>query len=168
MTCDPLKRGFIVLSLLITSLPAVTVEAQQSRRVASEKEAAQEEEEENVAAKPAVAPPCEPFIRTELFFGTRRPDGHAVSMREWRAFLRQKVTPEFPEGLTALTAAGQFRNSSGKIIRETSILLILLYPAKTQTGSDEKIERIRGAYKRAFGQESVLRVDDPQPVCVSF
>jgi hypothetical protein len=89
-------------------------------------------------------------------------------MREWRTFLRQKVTPEFPEGLTVLMGYGQFRNSNNKIVREKSILLILLYPQQTQSSSTEKIERIRNAYKRAFGQESVLRVDDPQPVCVSF
>lgn len=89
-------------------------------------------------------------------------------MREWRAFLRRMVTPEFPDGLTVLTGTGQFRNSSGKIIREKSILLILLYPQQAQGASDEKIKKIRDAYKRAFGQESVLRVDDAQPVCVSF
>jgi hypothetical protein len=161
MTNECVKRRFLVLSLLITSLLAITAEAQESARFVSEKAGAQE----NVATGRA---PCEPFIRTELFFGTRKPNGSEVSMREWRAFLRQKVTPEFPDGLTVLMGAGQFRNSGGKIIREKSILLILLYPAQTQSGGGEKIEKIRDAYKRAFGQESVLRVDDPQPVCVSF
>jgi hypothetical protein len=159
ITSAGLKRRILVLSLLVTSLPAVTAEAQQPARAASGRTPA------NVStARPA----CEPFIRTELFFGTRKPNGTEVSLREWRAFLRRTVTPEFPDGLTVLMGTGQFRNSSGKIVREKSILLILLYPQPTQSASGEKIEKIREAYKRAFGQESVLRVDDPQPVCVSF
>lgn len=161
MAHESVKRRFPVLSLLVISLLTVTAQAQQPARVTSEKAGSQE----NVAGGRI---PCEPFIRTELFFGTRKPNGFQVSMREWQTFLRQKVTPEFPDGLTVLTGAGQFRNSSGKIVREKSILLILLYPAPSQGVSGEKIEKIRDAYKRAFRQESVLRVDDPQPVCVSF
>lgn len=156
-----MRIRFLLLPLLITFLLAVTAEAQQASRVALERAGAQGD-----AA--TVRGPCQPFIRTELFFGTRKPSGSEVSMREWRAFLRQRVTPEFPDGLTVLVGDGQFRNSSGRIIREKSILLILLYPAQTASGSAEKIEKIRDAYKRTFGQESVLRVDAPQPVCVSF
>lgn len=156
-----LKSRVIVLSLLVTSLLAATAEAQQSASVATVRAGAQEN-------RATARTPCEPFIRTELFFGTRKPNGLEVSAREWRLFLRQKVTPEFPDGLTVLMGTGQFRNSSGRIVRENSILLILLYPAQAQSASTEKIERIRQAYKRAFRQESVLRVDDPQPVCVSF
>jgi hypothetical protein len=38
------------------------------------------------------------------------------------------------------------------------MLLILLYPPQMKDGS-RKIEEIREAYKRAFNQQSVLRVD---------
>ncbi len=39
------------------------------------------------------------------------------------------------------------------------MLLILLYPGETRRDSSERIEQIRGAYKQAFQQESVLRAD---------
>ncbi|HEY7545760.1 MAG TPA: DUF3574 domain-containing protein [Blastocatellia bacterium] len=110
----------------------------------------------------------DPFIRTELFFGTQKPDGSEVTSKEWKKFLNNEITPRFPDGLTVLTGSGQFRNSTGEIIKETSRVLILLYPVGAQMESSFKIEQIREAYKQMFQQESVLRADDPFPVSVSF
>ncbi|MQA29289.1 MAG: DUF3574 domain-containing protein [Luteitalea sp.] len=114
-------------------------------------------------------PGATPFARTELFFGTSRPDGQEpVSDEEFRWFLDNEITPRFPDGLTLVSALGQFRNASGVIIQEQSLVLILLYPAENQRVSSRRIERIRTAYKNYFQQESVLRVDDPSIVWVSF
>jgi len=73
-------------------------------------------------------------------------------------FLEEVITPRFPDGLTLLTGLGQFRNSSGVLIQERSMLLILLYPPSTRD-SNQKIQEIRSAYTQTFQQESVLRVD---------
>jgi hypothetical protein len=107
------------------------------------------------------------FVRTELFFGTAKPDG-VVTDAEFRAFIDEVVTPRFPDGLTVLKGDGQFRGSDGVIVKEASFLLILLYPVETQRVSSRRIERIRELYKTRFQQESVLRVDDPRAVRVSF
>lgn len=109
-----------------------------------------------------------PFLRTELFFGTAKPDGSAVSETEWQKFLADEVTPRFPDGFTVVAGDGQFRNDKGEIVREKSFVLIVLYEAKTRKGSRRKIEEIRQAYVKAFQQQSVLRVDYPQIVQVSF
>ena len=107
------------------------------------------------------------FARTELFFGTARPDG-AVTEEEFLAFLDQEVTPRFPDGLTLLKGDGQFRGEDGLIIKEDSFLLILLYPLEGFRESSRKIDSIRRLYRTEFQQESVLRVDDPFAVRVSF
>jgi hypothetical protein len=109
-----------------------------------------------------------PFIRTELFFGTQKPNGTEVTEAEFQRFVDQEITPRFPEGLTLLTGYGQFRNSTGQIIQETSKLLILLYPLADGADKSAKIEQIRTVYEQQFQQESVLRSDDRLPVCVSF
>ncbi|KAM3114198.1 DUF3574 domain-containing protein [Phormidesmis sp. 146-33] len=109
-------------------------------------------------------PGGEPFARTELFFGLSKPDNSQVTNEEFQSFVSRVVTPRFPDGLTLVTARGQFRNASGQIIQERSRLLILLYPFERD--SSQKVEQIREAYKRAFQQESVLRVDEQS--CVSF
>jgi hypothetical protein len=108
-----------------------------------------------------------PFVRTELFFGTAKPEG-VVTEEEFRAFIDAQVTPRFPDGLTLLKGDGQFRGRDNIIIKEQSFVLILLYPHETFNKSSQKIQKIRDLYKAQFQQESVLRVDDPFIVWVSF
>ena len=88
-----------------------------------------------------------------------------VTDEEFRGFLDEIITPRFPNGLTALAGTGQFRGSSGMVMREGSVFVILLYPA-ADNGSSTRIEEIRETYRKTFQQESVLRVDAES--CVSF
>jgi hypothetical protein len=108
------------------------------------------------------------FARTELFFGTAKADGSAVTDEQFLAFLDAEITPRFPDGLTLLEGDGQFRGEDEVIIKEKSFLLILLYPLQGFRESSARIESIRELYKSEFDQESVLRVDDPLAVRVSF
>jgi len=107
------------------------------------------------------------FVRTELFFGTAKPIG-AVTEQEFNTFLDEVVTPLFPDGLTVLKADGQFRGADGVTIKEDSFVLVLLYPVDGQKTSSRNIDLIRAEYMRQHQQESVLRVDDPYLVWVSF
>jgi hypothetical protein len=110
------------------------------------------------ASAKAPAQVGELWRRTELFFGTSKPDGSAVTEEALNQFVDAEITPRFPDGLTALTGYGQFKNSAGVIIQEQSVMLILLYPPNMRE-ANSRIEEIRSAYKEAFQQESVLRVD---------
>jgi hypothetical protein len=111
---------------------------------------------------------AEPFVRSELFFGSNKPDGTVVTEQQFQRFLDQEITPRFPDGLTLLTGLGQFKGSNGVIQRERSMLLILLYPRGDARAASKKIEEIRAAYEKMFDQESVLRADERLPECVSF
>jgi hypothetical protein len=113
-------------------------------------------QEERADAAPFVG---ELFVRTELYFGSLKPDNSHVTQEDFELFLHDVITPLFPEGLTLLTGLGQFRTASGKIIQERSRLLILLYPVENRQDKSEKIETIRRQYKDSFQQESVLRLD---------
>lgn len=106
-----------------------------------------------------------PMARLELYFGTQRPGGAPVTEAEWTAFLDEEVTPRFPDGLTVLTANGQWRNSMGVVTKETSAMLVILYQPSAE--KEAAIEDIRAAYKDRFEQESVMRVDAGTQ-CVSF
>ena len=111
--------------------------------------------------------PCGPsgtaHIRTTLYFGLTRQAG-TVTESEWRAFLRQHVTPRFPDGLTVLEAQGQWRRADGRISRERSKVLLLVHDdtpvARATLG--ELVSR----YKRMFEQESVLW--ESSLVCATF
>jgi hypothetical protein len=117
---------------------------------------------------PTIAPTSVPpigdrFARTELFFGTEK-SGPDVNDAQFRGFVNREVTPRFPDGLTQYDALGQFRDSSGKIIKERAKVIILLYPAEVAGPSSVRIEEIRDAYEEAFDQESVLRSDSVELV----
>lgn len=109
-------------------------------------------------------PPARAIARLELLFGTTKPDGTPVSEAEWLAFLDTEVTPRFPEGLTVLTGLGQWRNSKGRITRETSRMLLIWHVPGPNTEAD--ITAIRDSYIKRFVQESVMRVDGVG--CVAF
>jgi hypothetical protein len=111
---------------------------------------------------------AEPWARSELFFGTAKSDGSAVTDAEWRGFLDKEITARFPDGLTVMTGVGQYRGEDDQIIQERSMIVILLYPREAARDSGAKIEQIRDAYERQFQQSSVLRADDSLPVCTSF
>ena len=110
------------------------------------------------SAQQTIAPPVgQLFGRTELYFGSDKP-GSDVSNSDFQRFLNNNITPRFPDGLTQLTGLGQFRGSNGRIVRERSFVVVLLYPLQAANTS-QRIETIRNEYKREFRQESVLRVD---------
>jgi hypothetical protein len=119
------------------------------------------------ASKPANADIASPsrfksrpdlWYRTELYFGTGRPDGTVVSDAQFSQFIDEQVTPRFPDGLTLLAGYGQYKNSAGVINKEKSLVLILFYPPQ-MTDAGKLIEQIRETYKTLYQQESVLRAD---------
>jgi hypothetical protein len=101
---------------------------------------------------------AELWAHSELYFGTNKPNGEPVTKAEFTSFVDNEVTPRFPDGLTVLTAYGQFRTSAGVLVRERSYVLILLYPPQ-MGDANRRIQAMREMYKDRFSQESVLRVD---------
>ena len=82
-------------------------------------------------------------------------------------FVDRHVTPRFLQGLTLLKGDGQFPGEDA-VIKEQSFVLILLYPHDALDEGFRHIEYVRALYREQFGQQSVLRVDHPFIVWVSF
>ncbi|MBB3637770.1 DUF3574 domain-containing protein [Variovorax atrisoli] len=112
----------------------------------------------------ACASGFEAFERDTLYFGRAIPSGGQVSDAEWTAFLDSAVTPAFPQGLTVIDAAGQWRGMSGEVVRERSKLVVLLHARSEK--DDAAIATIVGSYRQRFAQEAVLQ--ERQAVCVRF
>lgn len=97
----------------------------------------------------------QPGIADSLYFGTVRPEG-VVSEEDWQEFVVKEITPRFPQGLTSWQASGQWLSSTGVPQREQSFVLHIVHP---DTPKDERaIQEIITTYRKAFQQESVLRV----------
>lgn len=107
--------------------------------------------------------PGEIWKRTELFFGTGKPDGTEVTDKEFAAFSEQEITPAFPDGFTRLDGSGQWRGGTGAIVREHTHVVVLLYPFGDRDANRE-IEELRADYEKRFQQESVLRTDSVEKV----
>ena len=120
------------------------------------------------ATPQASAPACalgDPMVETQIFFGLSKPKGGLVSARDWDAFVAREVSPRFPEGFSVIDGAGFWRDgATQKTISEKSKVVVRLHPASAD--ADRAIGGIVDAYKRAFDQEAVLRVD--RPVCATF
>jgi hypothetical protein len=104
-----------------------------------------------------------PFTRTTMYFGLAKPFG-TISENQWQKFLRDKVTPRFPDGLTVWEANGQWRGATGRISRERAKVLLLVHSESPEVRA--AIMAIIADYKRAFQQESVLW--ETAPVCAAF
>jgi len=100
--------------------------------------------------------PGERMVKTELFFGDAKHNGGTVSSKEWQSFVDKEITPRFPEGLTIMNGAGQWRTKSGLFIRENSRILVLVHKPSREDAA--RIAAIRDSYRRQFGQELVLEI----------
>lgn len=116
------------------------------------------------AAPPmACGPGQSPRVVDTLYFGANKPGGE-VDAAQWRDFVDGYVTPRFPDGLSVLQAAGQWRNARGVVERENSRVLQIVHEG---SGPQETaIGEIQAHYKRLHAQEAVMRVRGS--ACVSF
>ena len=94
-------------------------------------------------------------VQELLYFGTHKPSGR-VTPEDWAQFLRETVTPRFPQGLTAWEASGQWRSTTGAVIQQPSYVLSLVHPDSAAT--EKAIQELVASYKARYQQEAVLRV----------
>jgi hypothetical protein len=114
-----------------------------------------------VAACPA---PLQAWTQIDLYFGRNIGGRGLVNERMFRSFLAEEVTPRFPDGLSVIEVAGQFRDDRLGIVREPTKLLVLLVPDRAAVA--RKVAAVVDRYKRRFRQRSVLRTE--RPICLAF
>jgi hypothetical protein len=104
-------------------------------------------------------------LMAELTFGRDIGRHVGVSEAAWRRFLDREVTPRFPDGLTVVSALGQWRDrDTGRIVREPSKLLMIVLPGNAD--DQARLDAVVAAYKRQFKQQSVGVI--VQPACTAF
>ncbi len=100
-----------------------------------------------------------------MMFGRNIGGVLGVTERRWARFLEAEIVPRFPDGLSVVDAAGQWRDAkSGRLIREPSKMVVIVTPQ--DAGLQERIGAIVDSYKRRFRQDSVGVVI--RQACVSF
>jgi hypothetical protein len=107
----------------------------------------------------ATLPPrdgLKPAHLERLYFGRNIGDTAFVSDSAWKLFVRDVLTPAFPEGSTVWDAAGQWTAPDGRQVRERSFVVELLHLVTPEV--EGRVQRVMDAYKTRFAQESVLRM----------
>jgi len=96
------------------------------------------------------------IVVDRLFFGTNIPSGGQVSDEEWKAFVKDVVTPRFKDGLTVVEGDGQWLDPRGDVVREHVHIVEVAH--KPGLDADQAIQSIADEYKKRFKQDAVLRV----------
>lgn len=99
-----------------------------------------------------------------LYFGRNIGDTAMVSDTAWATFVRDVLTPNFPEGATVWDAAGKWRAPDGTQVSEKSFVVELVHLVTENT--EQRVQQVMETYKYRFAQQAVLRI--VTPVFVSF
>jgi hypothetical protein len=119
------------------------------------------------APTPSACPAgTEPATVAEAYFGRNIGGREGVTEADWARFLAEEVTPRFPDGLTVLDGAGQWRGADGAVARERSKVLVLVLPGADAAAAQSRLAPVAAAYKARFRQQSVLTV--LRPSCAGF
>jgi hypothetical protein len=113
---------------------------------------------------PVCTAPLKPAVAIDLYFGRGKPGGGEVTDAEWGTFVTEVVTSRFPDGFSVFDSSGQYREPTGRIVRERSKRLVVI--VFDQQAHKAKVIEIVEAYKQRFSQYSVFRVE--QPVCAGL
>jgi len=90
----------------------------------------------------------------QLFFGQTVPGKGPLASRTWHRFLKEVVTPRFPDGFTVLDGYGQWRAPGGLAIgRERSKVIEIA--ATNSPYLLKNIEDVASSYRARFHQQSV-------------
>ena len=103
-------------------------------------------------------------VEYRLFMGRNSGGEEVVTDQAWEVFLRDVITPRFPNGLTVLDAQGQWQLAPGEIERERSKVLIILSPRFDN--ARERLAEIAIGYKDHFNQGAVIQTTTG--TCTSF
>lgn len=107
-----------------------------------------------------------PAVESRLYFGMSSEDGSGVSEQEFATFLRDEVTPRFPDGLTLVSVYGQSSGSTApNVIQERTKLLILVHEDTPEAAA--KLAELKEIYRERYGQIGVFHTRSPVEIVVS-
>lgn len=101
-------------------------------------------------------PETDRYQLDRLYFGRAIADTGIVSDSAWTVFVHDVVTPRFPAGITTWRAEGQWRSSTGAVVREPTVVLEIVHSRSQE--AETSLRTLILEYKQRFLQESVLRV----------
>ena len=94
------------------------------------------------------------MLEYQLFFGRSVPGRPPLTDQEWTQFAADVVTPNLPDGFTALDADGQWQNpATRRISQERTKVIIVAVPDTPAAAA--AISAVKEAYRTRFHQQSI-------------
>jgi hypothetical protein len=94
----------------------------------------------------------QPMLIVQMFFGQSIRNRGPVTVKEWNSFLRQTVTPRFPDGFTVYDGYGQWLDTkTHAVVREKAKVVVIA----TQEMARKSLLEIAETYRKQFDQQSV-------------
>ena len=119
------------------------------------------------ATAPVPCPPgLDPATLASAYFGRTHGGVEVVTDAEWTRFMDATVTPAFPDGLTVLDGAGQWRGRDATISRQRSKVLLVALPNGDAAEAQRRLAPVIAAYRDRYRQESVMVTTEA--ICVGF
>jgi hypothetical protein len=98
------------------------------------------------------------MMETQLYFGQSKPGGSMVTEQEWNNFKKTQISRVFKEGSTIISSTGYWYDPENhQLVSEPTYLVIYFY--KRSANTSKQIDSLRNIYKKAFQQQSILRID---------
>jgi hypothetical protein len=97
------------------------------------------------------------MLVAELFFGRNIGGTLGVTEAAWDDFLRDTLTPQFPDGLTVIDATGQWLDSTTRAIAREPAKYAIIATADAPD-AQRKLGVVIAEYQRRFQQQSVGRM----------
>lgn len=94
------------------------------------------------------------MLVVQMFFGQSIKNRGPVTKQEWNSFLRQTVTPHFPDGFTVYDAYGQWQDRDTHRVTRENAKVIQIAVENTAEVRDG-IAAISDTYRKRFQQQSV-------------
>jgi hypothetical protein len=94
------------------------------------------------------------MLVVQMFFGRNIPHHHSVTSEQWNKFLRQTVTPLFPDGFTVYDAYGQWLSPQSHTVSRDPTKVLVIATADTPEVRG-KVAQVSETYRQLFHQESV-------------
>jgi hypothetical protein len=104
------------------------------------------------------------WIRTEIYFGLSQRNGKPISNEAWLRFANRSLSSAFPDGFTVIRGAGEWTDKNHRHFKESTRVLVVVYPKAGAQAIDEAIRKVVDQYIREFNQDAVLRVDSKADV----
>ncbi len=126
--------------------------------------------EQTIAHETVCPEGMSPWVTFNIYFGRGdRDNPEAISEENWKEFLKEVITPRFPDGLTVIDVYGQqYDPAVNKVFSEKTKLLNVLVPYEALESATSRVSEIEREYLEHFSEQGGIFLTSIPVSCVGL